>query len=84
MLDFIFEKNIPKQLQNIFYYCYLDYRNQSCKSGRAFRLGLGLGLGLKLTKNSGVIRAWDAHFVLDAQKYTQNNLATMVNFSDLT
>ena len=57
---------------------------QSCKSGRAFRVGFGPGSGLKLTKISGLIRAWDVLFVLGAQKYNQSNLATLLNFSDLT
>ena len=42
------------------------------------------GSGLKLTKISGLIRAWDVLFVLGAQKYNKNNLATLLNFSDLT
>ena len=60
--------------------------SQSCKSGRVFRVGFGFGpgSGLKLTKISGLIRAWDVLFVLSAQKYNQNNLATLLNFSDLT
>ena len=43
---------------------------QSCKSGRAFRVGFGFGpgSGLKLTKISGLIRAWDVLFVLGVQK----------------
>ena len=44
----------------------------------------GSGSGLKLTKISELIRAWDVLFVLGAQKCNQNNLATLVNFSDLT
>ena len=52
---------------------------QSWKSGRLF----GSGSGLKLTKISGLIRAWDVLFALGAQKYNQNNLATLLNFSDL-
>ena len=49
------------------------------------RAGLfGSGSGPKLTKISGLIRAWDVLFVLGAQKYNQNNLATLLNFSDLT
>ena len=48
------------------------------------RAGLfGSGSGLKLTKTSGLIRAWDVRFALGAQKYNQNNLATLLNFSDL-
>ena len=47
--------------------------DQSCQSGRAFRVGFGPGLGLKLTKISGLIRAWEVHFALRAQKYNQNN-----------
>ena len=46
--------------------------------------GSGSGSGLKLTKISGLIRAWDVLFVLGAQKYNQNNLAKLLNFSDLT
>ena len=44
---------------------------QSCKSDRAFRVGFGFGpgSGLKLTKLSGLDRAWDVLFDLDAQKY---------------
>ena len=49
------------------------------------RAGLfGSGSGLKLTKTSGLFRAWDMLFVLGAQKYNQNNLATLLNFSDLS
>ena len=59
-------------------------RAQSCKSGRAFRVGFGPGLGLKLTKISGLIRAWDVLFVLGVQKNNQNNLAISLNFLDLT
>ena len=58
--------------------------SQSCKSGRVFRVGFGPGSGLKLTTISGLIRAWDVLFVLSAQKYNQNNLATLLDFSDLT
>ena len=36
---------------------YQSSARQSCKSGRAFRIGFGPGLGLKLTKISGLIRA---------------------------
>ena len=61
-----------------------ELAGQSCKSGRAFRVGFGPGSGPKLTKTSGLIRAWDVLFVLSAQKYNQNNLATLLNFSDLT
>ena len=46
-------------------------------------LGEG-GLGLKLTKIWRFFRASDVLFVLGAQKYNQNNLATLLNFSDLT
>ena len=52
---------------------------QSCKSGRAFRVGFGL----KVDKILGIIRARDGLFVLGAQKYNQNNLATLLNFSHL-
>ena len=44
----------------------------------------GSGSGQKLTKISGLIRAREVFFVLGAQKYNQNNLATLLNFSDLT
>ena len=50
--------------------------HQSYKSGRAFRVGFGP----KVDKNSRLIRAWDVLFVLGAQKYNQNNLATLLNF----
>ena len=61
-----------------------DIKNQSCKSGRAFQVGFGPGLGLKLTKISGLIRAWDVLFVLGVQKNNQNILAILLNFLDLT
>ena len=48
------------------------------------RAGFGSGSGLKLTKISDLILASDILFVLSAQKYNQNNLATLLNFSDLT
>ena len=51
-------------------------------SDRAFRVEFGFGP--KVDKISGLIRARDELFVLDAQKYNQNNLATLLNFSDLT
>ena len=54
--------------------------HQSYKSGRAFRVWFGP----KVDKISGLIRAWDVLLVLDAQTYHQNNLATLLNFSDLT
>ena len=57
---------------------------QSCKSGRAFRVKFGPGSGLNLTKILGLNRAWDLLFVLSAQKYNQNDLARLLNFSDLT
>ena len=45
------------------------------------RAGLfGSGSGLKLTKLSGLNRAWDVLFVSGAQKYNQNNLAKLLNF----
>ena len=45
----------------------------------------GSGSGLKLTKILGLIWAWDVLFALiGAQKYNQNNLATLLKFSDLT
>ena len=57
---------------------------QSCKSGRVFGVEFGLGSALKLTKISSLIRAWDVLFVVSAQKYNQNNLATLLSFADLT
>ena len=49
------------------------------------RAGLfGSGSGLKLTKISGLIGAWDVLFVSKAQKSNQNNLATLLDFWDLT
>ena len=49
------------------------------------RAGLfGSGSGLKLTKVSGLILAREVLFVLGAQKYNQNKLATLLNFSDRT
>ena len=57
------------------------YSDQSCKSGRVFRVGFGI----QVYKNFGLnIWARDVLFVLDAQKYNQNNLATLLNFLDLT
>ena len=44
----------------------------------------GSGSGLKLTKIPGLIRARAVLFVLGAQKCNQNNLATLLNFSNLT
>ena len=46
-----------------------------------FRAGYGPKIDKKI---SGLIRAWDILFVLGAQKYDQNNLATLLNFSGLT
>ena len=68
--------NFAKILQGDF----LVKRNQSFKSGRAFRAGFGP----KINKISGLIWARDVLFVLDAQKDIQTNLATLLNFSDLT
>ena len=39
--------------------------------------------GPKVDKTLGLIRARDVLFVLRAQNYNQNNLATLLNFSDL-
>ena len=61
-----------------------SFAPRSCKSGRAFRVGFGPGMGLKLTKISGLIRAWDVLFVLGVQRNNQNKLATLLNFLDLT
>ena len=64
----------------LFLFIFLDFKQkrtlcQSCKSGRAFRVGFGPGSGLKLIKILGLNRAWDVLFVLGAQKYHQNELA---------
>ena len=40
----------------------------------------GSGSGLNLTKISGLIRAWDVLFVLDAQKHNQNRLGHFLIF----
>ena len=62
-------------------FCRLSYcKWQSCKSGRAFRVGFGP----KLTKILGLIRAWEVLLVLGVQKYNQNNLETLISFLDLT
>ena len=53
---------------------------QSCKSGRAFRVGFGPKVDKNFGLNSGLRRT----FGLGAQTYKQNNLATILNFSDLT
>ena len=47
---------------------------QSCKSGRAFRVGFGFGpgSGLQLIKTSGLNRARDVVIVLGAQNSNQN------------
>ena len=55
------------------------YLCQSSKSGRAF----WVGFGPKVDKNF-LIRAWDILIILGAQKYNQNNSATLLNFLDLT
>ena len=71
----------------IFFYImkrYWQYTEQSSKSGWAFRVGFRSGSGLKLTKILCLIRVWDVLFVLGAQKYNQNNLATLLDFLDLT
>ena len=70
----------------ILYFCAERHRtHQSCKSGRAFRVGFGFGpgSGLKLTKILGLIWAWDLIRVFGSQKFNQNNLATLLSFSDL-
>ena len=54
----------------------------SCKSGQSFRVGFGFGP--EVDKILGLIRASDVLFVLGAQKYNQNNLVALLNFSDLT
>ena len=56
------------------FYLFL-FTKQRCKSGRDFRVGFGP----KVDKISGLIRAWDVLFVKGAQKYNQNNLATLPN-----
>ena len=55
-------------------------------SGQDFRVGFGFRphSGLKLTKILGLIRSRDVLFVLGAKKYNQNDLATLLNFSDDT
>ena len=53
---------------------------QSCKSDQAFRVEVGP----KVDKNFGLIRAREVFFVLDGQKYNQNNLAALLIFSDVT
>ena len=47
---------------------------------RVFRVGFQIraGFGSKIDKTSGIIRAWDVLFVLGAQNYNQNNLATLL------
>ena len=42
------------------------------------------GFGPKLDKISSLFRARNVLFVVGAQNYNQNNLATLLNFSDLT
>ena len=54
--------------------------DQELQVGPAFRVRFGP----KVDKISGLIRAWDVLFVLGAQKYNQNNLATLLNSSDVT
>ena len=51
---------------------------QSCVSARAFRFGPQVDKNFGL--NSGLRRS----FVFGAQKYNRNNLATLLDFSDLT
>ena len=51
---------------------------QSCKSSRAFQVGFGP----QVDKISGLFRVLDVLFALGAQKYNQNNLTTLLNFSD--
>ena len=53
---------------------------QSGKSGRAFSVGFWPKFDKNFEPNLGLRRA----FVLGAQKYNQNDLATLLNFSDLT
>ena len=52
----------------------------TCTSGRAFRNGFGPRVDKNFGLNSGLRRT----FVLGAQKYNQNNLAILLNFSHLT
>ena len=57
----------------------------SVRPGVVSRAGLfGSGAGLKLTKVSGLILAREVLFVLGAQKYNQNKLARLLNFSNRT
>ena len=54
--------------------------SQSCKTGRAFRVGFGPKVGKNFGHNSGLKRT----FCLRCTNLNQNNLATLLNFSDLT
>ena len=54
--------------------------NQSCKSGRTFRVGFGPQVDKNIGLNSGLRRT----FCFRCSKNNQNNLATLLNFSDLT
>ena len=54
--------------------------HQSYKSGWVFQVGFRP----KVDKISGLIWTWAMPFVLGAQKENQNNLTTLLNFSDLT
>ena len=47
--------------------------HRSYKSSQAFRVAFAP----QVDKIVGLIRAWDVLFVLGAQKYDQNNLATL-------
>ena len=59
----------------------LDTVLQSCKLGRAFRVGFRP----RVDKNFGLYSGLRRTFCLiGAQKYNQNNMATLLNFSDLT
>ena len=42
------------------------------------------GFRPKVDKNGGLNSAWEVFFVLGAQKYNQNNLATLLKFSNLS
>ena len=68
----------PQNLVLAHYY----YHRVVCQSGRSFRVGLGFGP--KVDQNFGLNLGLRRTYVVSgAQKYDQNNLATLPNFSDL-
>ena len=54
--------------------------SQSCTTSRAFRVGFGPKVGKNFGDNSGLKHT----FRLRCTTHNQNNLATLLNFSDLT